>query len=559
MASTDTRTETRPGRFISVGSRLRWPLVALGLGLALSLYPLAVSGMGEVPGGPGDSRLVAFSLEHGYGFLAGRELHQPFWDPPLFHPEGNVAAYTDLLLGAGLTYWPLRALGLAPDTAFQVWLVLAFVLNFTAFTVLLRRMLRTSVPASSVGGYLFAFGSSRMANIGHPQLLFELFVVVALIALGEVFRLRGDAERQGVRRGWWTVFFAALTLQAWTAFYPLFFLALFLSLAGLVALVVGRSRRALFQVLRADWAFLVPAAGCAALLVLPVAERYLLTRDVVGARPYSGIENVYAPRPWSWLLTGPTNRLYGTFSEVEIPWDPDASLASGTHALGVGFLTPLLALAGLLGHRRRMLVSLVLVVGGIVVLLATCVPGVGSLWRFVYGMVPGATGIRALGRIGLHFLVPAGMGIALVADRLAPRRRGTWLVLALLGVVAAENAHDVITYDKAVFRNRVSRIAKEVGPECESFFVTGVPGTEYQPVAEDAMWAALELEIPTVNGRYGNSPPDHSLGMPVGRPSKFRTSLRHWVETRGLGKVCWVHVAGDRVAEVPFEAGGQCR
>lgn len=556
----DSSRGSKPGGLRGANGSAWWCLAALGLGLALSFYPLARSGMNEVPGGPGDSRLVAFSLEHGYGFVAGRELDGSFWDPPLFHPEGNVAAYTDLLFGAGVLYWPWRALGVAPDTSFQIWLVLAFLLNFTAFAVFLQRMLGTSTPASALGGYLFAFGSSRLANVGHPQLLFELFVVVALLALVEVFRLRSSPDRQGTRRAWWTLFLGALVLQAWTAFYPLFFLGLFLALGVLVALALPQPRRRLLTLLRADWSFLLPAGACAVLLVLPVAEHYLFTHEVVGDRPYEASERSFAPRPWSWLLMGPTNRLYGAFSEIVIPGDADASLRSGTHALGLGLLTPLLALGGLWGSaRRRAGVLVIVAVAAAVVLLVTYVPGVGSLWRFVHETVPGATGVRALGRIGIYLLVPGGIGIALLADRLLPRPRGVWLVAGLLAVVAAENAHRVLTYDKEVYRQRVSRIAAAVGPDCESFFVTREYRRGYQPVPEDAMWATYAVGRPTVNGRYGNAPPGYGLYPPVGRTRDFRSRLRRWVTTRCLPEVCWFHVSGESVERVPFAPGEACR
>lgn len=553
--------DSRNGRNLGTSGRAgRWTAAAvLGLGLVLGLYPLGCSGMREVPGHRGDTRLVAFSLEHGYGFLAGRELDHPFWDPPLFYPERNVAAYTDLLLAGGITYWPWRALGLAPDTSFQIWIALAFVLNFVGFSILLRRALGTSPLASALGGYLFAFGSSRLANLAHPQLLFDLFVVTALIALTEVFRLRSAPDRAGTRRLWWTVFLGCLVFQAWTAFYPLFFLGLFLGLATVASMALPGARRGVLELVRADWAFLAPAGVSAALLVLPVAEHYLLTQEVLGGRPYAAIERSLAPRPWSWLLMGPANRLYGSFSEMEIPWDAGAKLATGTHALGMGLLTPLLALAGLWNTRRHDVVRVSFAVGAAVILLASYVPGVGSLWRFVYDTVPGATGVRAVGRIGIYLLVPAGFGIALLADRLVARRRGLWLAGGLLVVVAAENAHRVPSFDKEVYRERVSRIAAAVGPECESFFVSSDFRPGYQPVPEDAMWATYALGKPTVNGRYGNLPPGYGMRPPVGRPRELRSPLTAWVEERCLPRVCWVHVSGETAEPVPFESPGSCR
>ncbi len=143
-------------------ARIRFwvPILALAGGLFLALQPLFVTGFAAVPGGLGDARLVHFSLEHAHRFLLRHESHLDLWDPPLFFPARNVAAHTDVLLSLTPFYSPWRLLGAAPDTAFQLWLIVVWALNFGAFQLFLTRVLRLDPVAAAAGAYLFAFGGS---------------------------------------------------------------------------------------------------------------------------------------------------------------------------------------------------------------------------------------------------------------------------------------------------------------------------------------------------------------------------------------------------------------
>ena len=141
------------------------PTVALGIGLLVSAWPTLSSGFADVQGGLGDTRLVNFTLEHTYRWLQGMPLASDIWSPPIFFPTTGVAAYTDLLLGIAPVYWLWRWLGAQPDSAYQMWMLACWSLNFVAFYLLLRRYLATSIVGSSAGAWLFAFSSPRAASI----------------------------------------------------------------------------------------------------------------------------------------------------------------------------------------------------------------------------------------------------------------------------------------------------------------------------------------------------------------------------------------------------------
>jgi hypothetical protein len=87
------------------------------------------------------------------------------------------------------------------------------------------------------------------------------------------------------------------------------------------------------------------------------------------------------------------------------------------------------------------------------------------------------------------------------------------------------------TFDPAASRADVQRLAAQVGPGCQGFFYGPATGSEpswkYQI---DAMWAALERGIPTVNGYSGNVPPGWAL-EPVFRAD---AALLAWARARGL-------------------------
>ncbi len=437
-----------------------------------------------------------------------RPPHLSFWDPPLFYPARNVAAFTDLMFSEGPFYWPWRAAGIAPATAFELWLLAALILDFWAFYAFLTRGLSCSPVAGGLGAYLFAFGSARAANVGHPQLLFDLFVAGALWGLARAFALVDEPGAAGRRRLALGLATLCLVLQAWGAFYPLFFSSVFLLVAVAGALGLRPARRRLVRILVADGPFLAILAGAAALALWPLARHYLAAAELLGRRDWGNIRH-FAPRVLSWVVMGETSRLYGWIHRV--PAVVQATGHGGTRVLGVGLVTPLLAAAGLWLERRRSSTRLLVLVSAVVIVATTVGPGGGWLWPTVARWLPGAQAIRALGRIGIYLAVPVGVGVAFLADRLRPHPRFALLALVLLAVLAVEQSHRIPSYDKLAARRRVERIASHLGPHCRTFYASSRMPLPIFVFQVDAMWAASRSGTPTINGRYGNSPPGYEL------------------------------------------------
>lgn len=480
--------------------RLLPAALALAAGMLTALPPLVFSGFEEIPGGR-DTQLINYSLEHSYRFLQRQPLHRDFWDPPIFYPARNVAAYTDTLLSLAPFYWPWRVLGFAPDSAFQIWLVTMWALNFLAFYVYLRRIFGLGETGAAAGAFLFAFGSARAANVLHPQLTPAFFLVAALYALHRAL----DSELPRRRRqGWILAFFAALVLQAWGAVYPVFFFVLLTAAAFLMALSIQPWRARLSSVLRVGAPAWIAGVLLAAALTAPLAARYRVTAQTHGVRAWEEVEP-FQPRWVSWVLMGTSHRLWGWLYDTELTAE-GRFLRTSNHASGLGLVALAIAATGLYRHRRLPTVRLMVVTSLVAVLATTVFPGGFTVWRFVYEHLPGAAAIRAVGRVGLLLLIPAGLGAGLFVDS---RRRPRWSTAAILLLLVFEQAHAPAAYDKRAARDRAGAIADAVDPGCRSFFVTTT--AQHPGIHEDAMWAGLLAGVPTVNGRYGNHPPGWTL------------------------------------------------
>jgi len=103
------------------------------------------------------------------------------WSPPFFHPTPHALTLSDHLLGPASEFLALRILGVPPLAAYNLLVLLTFVLaGWTAYWVLRRSSLSWS--ASLVGGWVFAFLPFRLDGIGHIQVLRMQWIPLTLWA-----------------------------------------------------------------------------------------------------------------------------------------------------------------------------------------------------------------------------------------------------------------------------------------------------------------------------------------------------------------------------------------
>ncbi len=325
------------------------PSLFAAAGMVMTFYPTLFSGFARIQNDSGDTRHLNYVLEHGYRWLARAPIDRDLWSPPIFYPEPNTAAYTELLLGVVPFYVPWRLMRFDPDTAFQLWMLAISVLNFAAMYWFLRRGFAFSVLASSFGSFLFAFGSPRINQLNHQFLLPQFFTVLALYFAGEVFRLHRAAPDDRRCGPCVIAFFASVAAQIYASYYHGWFLSFALAIAFLGALAIASVRREVLSVLRAHAAAIAIGLALCAAVLAPLALHHLAAAKAVGFRPFWQAEGLL-PRFQSWFYMGAENWLYGwtakhdPFIYLPMEWE---------QRLGLGVLTTVVVVWSLFRERHR--------------------------------------------------------------------------------------------------------------------------------------------------------------------------------------------------------------
>lgn len=523
-----------------------WPPAMAVVGVWISYRGVVGSGLQQMAGDFGDTRLVNYVLEHSYRWLQREPLHRSFWDSPYFYRTPNATAFTETLLGAAPIYWVLRLLGCAPDTACQIWALILLLLGFGAFYLFLRRGFAFDRMSSAFGAGLFEFSSVRVAQLNHQQLLPQLFMIAALFALIRIFSSETVPPSRFQTRTWISVFVAASILQLYASLYLGWFL--FLGLGAAVGITVGvpRWRDRFFTVLRANIAWIVGCAAGAALVLYPLVAHSLAAVTAVRVGGYAAIAPM-VPGWAAWTYLGTDNWLYGSLARVG-PWN--AVTESGyAHelSLGLGFVTTGIVVWGLVSEGRNERLRVFSISALVIVFCVTRLsPGV-TPWEILGRLLPGAFAIRALSRIGLLLLIPAGLGLAAFLQR----RRSTAVALLAGLVCMAEQLRDLPSFDKLAIRADVAAIAEAVDPDrCGYFYLSPRNPVDHVNWKSqlDAMWAGLEIGVPTVNGWSGYPPTqwdwrllDNAIDTPQDE-RELERALRSWIATRALDPAgfCWI-------------------
>ena len=316
-------------------------------------------------------------LQLGWSFwLVGHQLggiDSPLADPYSFRPEAEAAPNLQGWL-LGLPYWPLGA-AFGDVWAYDLVVLLSFVLAGLLACWWLRT-LDVSRPAALVGGAVFCLMPYRVGqSTGHLLGLISFLLPAVLLAL---------ERRRFVLAG---VALAAIPLSG----------QLHLAL-GAIPLALGY---AWARVPRADW-WKAGAGAAAAIVAGLVVERWAVSGSIGTGRSFAQVER------YSAELTDFITRRVG--SGVE-------------ELVFVGWLTPALALAGLVAVRhRRGLVVLLGVAAVIPCLLAlgANLPGYETLWR----TAPGLDSTLPMGSTSLRKELQATLaaGPAAAAAKLAAAR-----------------------------------------------------------------------------------------------------------------------------------------
>ncbi len=464
---------------------LPWVICLIGI-LIYHRYTI-LSGFDLVQADFGDSRFIAFLLEHWNDVVQGRARWQ---SPLIFYPVQGTLAYSDMLLGMGLPHAVLRRAGLGVFTAMNVQLILLTGLAFASCHAFLRRGFQLSLPACCAGAYFFAFGWPRFAELVHVQLQFT--APLPLMALFALQFLRDGLTLS--RLHCFLILSGLAGLEALlfitTSYYALFF-GLGLGVAILLCLMAPGPRLQMAAVLRRH---VLPLAGATLLLVvllIPVAQLYLPVMHASGGRQWREV-NPFLPHPTDLFWMGTENYAWGwLFSRF-----PARALANWPGLrLGTGLAVSVFWIAAIgwatclawdsrggRGAGRRGAVpattgaaAIFILSGAILQFLMLKLPLHLTLWRIIFEVLPGFGGIRAVSRLQLVVMLPMALAIALGTEWLWDEgRHRLWLRPALAAVLlfgAAEQTGAVYLYSGRQAEALAWRVANAVPSGCRAFYV----------------------------------------------------------------------------------------
>ncbi|HLX10635.1 MAG TPA: hypothetical protein VKY89_22490 [Thermoanaerobaculia bacterium] len=518
-------------------SRLRPLLLPAGvclLGLVVQFHPMILAGFGAISGDPGDSRLVNYLLEHTFRWAVRRPDHASFWNLPMFFPAKNVLAYSESLLGVAPLYCLWRGLAVPPDAAFQLWLLSMAALNFAGCHLLLRRTFGCERAAAACGSFLFAFGNSRTAQLHHPQLLSALASLLTLYCLGRLLRQPRAAS-------WWLpAAVACMVAQVYAGYYVAWSFAFGLGLCGCFCMLDRRCRDAILAV-RVRWPAALLSLAVASLAIPWLLHGVAVVREA-GWYPFAGAAPLL-PRPQSWLYMGRRSWLYFGLRNLSLF---TAIPAEHEQRLGIGIATTACAALGLWRQRRQPWVKPLAFATAALIVLTTQWPYGLTPWRVVHAVVPGAGGIRAVSRLGLLLLFPAGLGIA---GFVRPGKR-RWQAL-LVALCLLEQGYASQTYSKRLFAAAAARVAAAVPAHCRSFYAAVAAGAGQDASAVlhqlDAVSAESLLGVPTINGYSGHQPQGYgeltnNVIAGAADPPRLRAAFDRWRLAGRLDESCFVIV-----------------
>jgi hypothetical protein len=471
--------------------------------------------LARVPGDIGDARLNAYFLEHIWQVLIGRA--ESFVHLPFFAPNPWIGSFSDNHWGTAGIYIAARAVGLDSVASFQLWWLFAYVANYLAALIAFR-MLKFSVPASTVAALFFAFALPVTAHTyGHAQLSYRFGAVLAL-AFYINFLLYG-----GAKRFVWALFFTVWQTYAtiYIGFFTLISL-LFVTLAHCRFLVVPRARigelaepvlSSIRKLRNAQKAMFAGAVLILFAFFVLTFIPYLIPADTYGSTRSRGEIWTMLPRVASYAYT--------LSSAIWQPggWLFDRIPMRHEHQMFVGIGALTLILFGALRARNHAFPEIarmlwVTLAGLVLVTLNS--DGV-SLW-IIFSDLPLASAIRAMTRIDLVMLFFGAGLIAVAVDQALKSGKVAkgLLGIALLIVAAESTMLRTRTMTAASIRETaavdLASVGEDVAPDALLFLsqTNNSDVIAQQPwfaMEVRAMWAGLHAGFPVINGYSGNVPP----------------------------------------------------
>ncbi|MBP6574522.1 MAG: hypothetical protein KA230_08730 [Flavobacteriales bacterium] len=501
-------------------------------------FPLAILGPERalVPGDLGDSRFNNYILEHFHQYATGKV--DNYWDAPFMYPYKNVVALSDNLLGTAPMYSLFRNLGYSRESAYQLWILALFSLNYICCFIALFLWSKRSTLAAC-GAFVFAFGIYMIGHLEHAQ-VFPKFMVP--MAFWWCWQWLGSGRAKHM-----LLMALAVVYQFYCGIYLGFLLCYALAFLVIGYGVVNFRQLRGFQ--PGHWRRLAKGGAVlivVALLMWPLMQPYVAAGNAIGLREFAEVENTI-PRLWSYFFTHPAALSWRSLSQHSVEgfhtWWSHFHFMGALPWLGILLLPLVLWKSGADARLRKSMAML-----GIAFLLSTvfCLRfGDFTLYRLIHHL-PGFGSMRSMDRImnvqAMYFAAIMVMVFAAITTR-------TWVQLALAFclplAVVVDNKIDVRElkrYDKHDARKLVDRVVLDMQLQWDSSAqaIAYTPARGMMTGEEDylrsvgihlsAMLAAQQLGIATVNAYTSKYPGNYEAFW----ESLDQHTLNDWCHFNGI-------------------------
>ena len=461
-----------------------------------------------VPGDLGDSRLVNYFLEHCHKFFTGNV--SSFWDAPFMFPEKSTITFSENMLGSAPFYSFFRIMGLDRPDAYQAWILLMHILNFSAAYLLFYKIIRNPFSAG-LGAFVFAFSLALMSQVVTTQMYPRFPIPLTLLML--YFFMDQFNPR----------YFFLATLFLVYQFYCVIYLGfiLFIPFAAILITTFIVRKDVFFIKIKSIvwWKKISIGLIVNIILIIVLLYPYLLRASLNGSNSYDSI-----------FSTIPTLKSYFFSSIGSFSWQSLGKImldepSFWIHSLFAGAIAVvsylLFLLFGLANLTKKTIFSKIqfdmkmkiFLISAFVFLLIFTRFGSFSFYKMVF-YLPGFGALRNMCRMINIQLVFYGLALAFIFSILPFKKTITkFLAFFILLILLIP---DNYTKDLSMYRS--SKIRREQGVEVLQKKLIHIPfGSiiSYEPdtLIEypfvyhlDAMLACQQLNLICINGYSGNVP-----------------------------------------------------
>jgi hypothetical protein len=501
------------------------PLLLLLTGLYLVPHRLFEMDFSKIPGDLGDARFNNYILEHGHLFLTGKT--GSFWDAPFMYPFSNVISLSDNLLGTMPVYSLFRSIGVNRETAFQLWLITLFILNFICCYWALQKWSGNPF-LSATGAYIFTFSIFILGHIYNVQVFPRFMVPLIFYWTWKYLSFRQVKYFLFICIG--TVY------QFYCGIYLGFLLVYVLMFLFLTYIIIYRDKQLFRQFKDQKKIFLHAGIIVLALAFLaPLMLPYLEISHNMGMRTFEeAISSI--PTLRSYFFTSKAPILWQSLSNHGIDVLPDW----WCHFLFMGAIpwigilsVPFFMCSKKVELRKKKLLLFLCLTLFLCFIFCLNINGF-SLYRIIF-MLPGFSSMRSINRIINTEIVLFILIFVYSFNELRKHYRFfKWCVIVFPLLIIVDNLFDpfeVKRFDKYDSQQQVKQVKDNIAGKYNSAFAavaylaSDYSGNEIRTNL-NVMLAAQELGIPCVNA-YTGSYPDAFMSF-LSHPDN--KGLKQWCE-----------------------------